>query len=162
MTELGTLHPDGDRRSVRFERIYAATAAELWQALTEPEQLRGWLAEAERYDVEPGGEFELRFGEAETERASGRFRRVEPGRLLELDWRFPGEPPSVVRVELVPHEEGTLLVLDHTGLPADAAAAYGAGWHAHLDLLARGATVDWLERYQELRPRYDEQAAALP
>ena len=164
MTEHGTLRRDGERRAVSFERVYEARPEELWRSLTTPEQLGGWLAEVVRWELEENGAFELRFGAEDTERASGRVRRLEEGRLLELDWQFPGEPQSLVRFEVRPHERGAVLALEHVLLDAESAPAYSAGWHAHLDRLAahlRGDTVDWLARYQELRPSYDEQASAL-
>lgn len=165
MIELGTLRADTDRCAVRFERLYDATPEELWGALTDEGQLRGWMADTVRMDARPGGAFEFRFGEADTERADGVVELAEPPRLLELRWRFPGEPESVVRFEIEPREPGALLVLDHRRLGLDSGAAYSAGWHAHLDLLdavlTAAAAPDWVERYQELRPEYDRQAAAL-
>jgi len=64
--------------SVRFTRRYAEAPAEVWLALTEPESVGRWLR--------PG------FPVPQTE--------VEPGRVLELEWRPPGEVPSVVRIEV--------------------------------------------------------------
>lgn len=57
---------------------------------------------------------------------------------------------------------GTLLVLDHRRLDADAAPGYAAGWHAHLDALEElfgSTTSDWYARYQTLRPHYAALAA---
>jgi uncharacterized protein YndB with AHSA1/START domain len=82
--------------SVRFTRRYAAPLEEVWRALTDPASLERWLR--------PG------FSVAQTE--------VEPGRVLELDWRPPGEEPSVVRIELSPAGDGTRLVLDHARIEA--------------------------------------------
>jgi uncharacterized protein YndB with AHSA1/START domain/ankyrin repeat protein len=164
MTELGTLRADGERCAVRFERLYDATPDELWSALTEAEQLRGWLAEVTRLQLEPGGAFELRFGDGETERATGTVRTVEAPRLLELDWTFPGEPDSHVRFELEPRDEGVLLILEHRQLSRESGAAYGAGWHAHLDGLEAhlaGGDSAWDERFAAVKPGYDRQAAAL-
>lgn len=84
------------RCSVRLTRRYADVPAEVWRALTEPESLVRWLR--------PG--FEV----AQVE--------VVPGRALELDWRPPGEEPSVVRIELTPEGSGTLVVLDHARIEA--------------------------------------------
>ena len=163
--ELGTLRADGERCAVRFERLYDATPSELWGALTDAEQLRGWMANEVRIDARPGGEFEFRFGEADTEWAAGRVVAAEPPRLLELDWTFPGEPQSVVRFELEPRGPGTLLVLDHRQLARDSGASYSAGWHAHLDLLdaqlTGGPEPDWAARYTELKPDYDRRAEEL-
>ena len=38
--------------------------------------------------------------------------------MLELDWRPPGEEPSVVRIELAAAGSGTRLVLDHERIEA--------------------------------------------
>ena len=161
---LGILSADGDRRRVRFERRYDVSVDELWNALVDPDQLRGWLAETV---LEPrvGGRFEIRFGDAPGERAWGVVRELEPQRVLELDWEYEGEPPSVVRFELRPEEEGTTLVLDHRLLADAAAAGYAAGWHAHLDALAdrleRRRPRAWDGRFRELLPEYREQAEAI-
>ena len=84
------------RCSVRLTRRYSEAPPEVWRALTEPESLARWLR--------PG------FDVAQVE--------VEPGRVLELDWRPPGEEPSVVRIELTPEGDGTVLVLDHAQIEA--------------------------------------------
>lgn len=163
---LGALRRDGDRCAVRFERLYDYTPSELWRALTEPEQLRGWLADVTHMQLEPGGEVRLRFGDEPGDGSTTwRVRELEPERVLECEWHYPGEEPSIVRFECHPRERGTLLVLDHSRLAPDDAPGYGAGWHAHLDAL--GALFetkddDWYRRYSELRPRYEEAATALP
>jgi uncharacterized protein YndB with AHSA1/START domain len=85
------------RCSLRLTRRFAEPPAEVWQALTDPESLARWLRPG--FEVPHAG--------------------VEPGRVLELDWRPPGEEPSVVRIELSEHGEGTVLVLDHERIEAD-------------------------------------------
>jgi uncharacterized protein YndB with AHSA1/START domain len=158
----GVLRADGERRSVRFERRYGATQAELWSALTEPEQLRGWLAEA-TFEPREGGSVEVRFGARDAETVRGRVLKFDPPRLLEYEWHWPGEDESVVRFELVPESDGTLLVLDHRRLPVEAAAGYSAGWHAHLDKLESlfgGVQTSWDERFAQLLPTYRQRAAA--
>jgi uncharacterized protein YndB with AHSA1/START domain len=161
---MGVLLEDGARRAVHFERRYDAAPEAVWDALVEPEQLRGWLAEA-RVEPRVGGRVELEFGDSPGERTVGTIRVFDPPRVLEYDWSYEGEPDSVVRFELRPEGEGTTLVLHHRQLSTEAAPGYGAGWHAHLDLLAEqiagSASADWVERYQALRPGYDDQAAAL-
>ncbi len=149
-----------ERLAVHFERVYDYRPDELWAALTEPEQLRGWLGEAE-VDLQVGGRIVIRFGESDEEVAAGTIRELDPPRLLEYDWTFLGESDSVLRLELEPRGEGTLLILHHRRLTPQVAIGYSAGWHAHLDRLegvGKGEHVDWDERFAELVPVYREAA----
>jgi uncharacterized protein YndB with AHSA1/START domain len=120
--------------ALRLIRLYDATPAEVWAALTEAESLPRWLASTERLELEPGGAVELRFNPT---RIDARVREIEPGRVLELDWPYPGEQPSVVRFELAAEGDGTVLVLHHRELEGRLGEAYGAGWTRHLERLER-------------------------
>ena len=161
----GKLRSEGDRAGVRFERRYDFAPEEVWSALTEPHRLERWLANVAEIDLRVGGKFVLRWNEGDdTQVDDGKVRALEPGRLLELDWTYPGEPDSVARFELRPDGDGTLLVLDHRGLPPAAIAGYGAGWHSHLDSLEAhlaGREADWSARFEELGPTYERQAAGV-
>jgi uncharacterized protein YndB with AHSA1/START domain len=127
-----------NRGGVRVQRRYDATPGEIWAALTDPASLGRWLAPAARVEPREGGAFELDFPTGSTTRMSGRVRMVEPGRVLELEWSYPGEPDSVVRFEIEEAEDGARLVVDHRGLERAAATGYGEGWQHHLERL-RGA-----------------------
>ena len=157
------VHADGDRATLHFERLYDFTPDELWTALTDPEQIQRWLARATRFELQVGGEVQLDFGETEDERAAGVITELEPGRMREYTWTFIGEDESVVRFELVPHDPGTRLVLDHRRIGREYAAGYGAGWQSHLETLAGERELGaWEERFRELRPTYVELVSALP
>jgi uncharacterized protein YndB with AHSA1/START domain len=148
---------------VRFERRYEATPEELWSALTEPERLTRWLANVAELELRPGGRFLLVWQE-DGQQTDGTVLDLEPGRVLELGWTYPDEPESAVRFELRADGDGTVLVLDHRGLPPRAIAGYGAGWHSHLDSLdahLAGGSADWSARFQELGPAYEQQAEAV-
>jgi uncharacterized protein YndB with AHSA1/START domain len=150
-----------DRRAVRFERVYDYRPEELWAAITEPEQLRGWLGEAD-LEVTEGSGGTIKFSEKEV--AQLRVRELVPGRFVEYDWSYPDEPLSVLRLELEPRGEGTLLVLDHRRLASDDVVDYSAGWHSHLDALEQllaGKGHDWQKRFGELRPTYSDLADAI-
>ena len=162
MTEMGTLRADASRRAVRFERSFAAAPEEVWSALTESDRVERWLAPAV---LEPrrGGLVEIVFDEEQT--VTGVVLTWEPPRLLEYEWRFPGEPESIVRFALSPQVGGTLLVLDHRLLGSEHATGYAAGWHAHLDrlddLLSGRPCQSWDERFSALLPHYREQVVSL-
>jgi uncharacterized protein YndB with AHSA1/START domain len=158
MEPLGEVRGDGAERAVRFERRYAASPAAVWAALTEPEQLRGWLTEARAFEQEVGGRVELRFGDEPDQTVGGAILVYDPPRALEYEWHWPGQATSRVRFELRPDGAGTLLVLDHRGLPGESATGYAAGWHAYLDRL-EDDDADWDERFREVLPSYRELAA---
>lgn len=161
MSEMGTLRAHDEGRAVRFERLYDFDPDEVWNAISDPARVARWLARVELWEPEVGGRIVLEFGDEPEGRTELRVRELEQGRVLELDWRYPGEEASVVRFELFPHERGTLLVLDHRSLETTAAAGYGAGWHAHLDaleaLLAGRDEPDdvWWSRFAARRPVYE-------
>jgi len=102
--------------SARFTRRYAEPPDEVWRALIEPASLERWLR--------PGFPVER--------------REVEPGRVLELDWRPPGEEPSVVRIELSPAGGGTKLVLDHARIEAARGMQAMRFWHGALERFSAG------------------------
>jgi uncharacterized protein YndB with AHSA1/START domain len=120
---------------VRLQRRLDASPAEVWAALTEPESLSRWLGDAQRAEAVAGGAWEIRFGAGENARMSGRVRTVEHERLLEVEWSYPGEPPSLLRFELHEERGGVRLVVDHRGLDRRATTAYAQGWRRHLDEL---------------------------
>ncbi len=159
--EYGVLRAEGERCGVRFERRFSVPVDELWDALTSPERLARWLAPG---SVGSGtdGAVRLEFGEGGI--VTGRVLHWDPPSLLEYEWRFAGETESVVRFELSPTAEGTLLVLDHRALADPNAAGYSAGWHAHLASLSdhlEGRDGSWDERFAAALPHYRESAAAL-
>jgi uncharacterized protein YndB with AHSA1/START domain len=159
MKALGTLRNDEERCAVRFERLYDFTPDELWSALTDPQRLQRWLADTPRFEGREGGAVTIAFDEGTTD---GRVLTWDEPRVLEYEWRFPGEDESVVRFELHPQEAGTLLVLDHRRLGRDAGTGYSAGWHAHLDALAGEIELGgWQRRFEELLPTYRAQADEL-
>lgn len=67
----------------------------------------------------------------------GEARVIEPQRCLELDWRPDGEPPSLVRLDVIPVEGGTKLVLEHRRLDERACMRYGGAWSRAVERLDR-------------------------
>jgi uncharacterized protein YndB with AHSA1/START domain len=123
---------DPGRCELRITRRYAATPAEVWAALTDPASIERWLATPVDVELAPGGAFELA---APSGRVDARVRELDPGRLLELDWRHAGEERSIVRFELRSEGEGTLLVLEHGRIEAPLGMRYISRWSAALHRL---------------------------
>jgi uncharacterized protein YndB with AHSA1/START domain len=144
---LGTFERDDDGLWVlRFERFLRHPIERVWAALTEPEEISGWLAEAD-LDLVVGGRVELRWLNTDLEGnraiARGVVVRVEPPELLELDTDIHGR----LRWELTAERDGCRLRFTNvTPAPDDFLTKVLAGWHIHLDHLEDvldGVRVDW-------------------
>ena len=132
---IGTLRREGEQRAVRHVRHYDATPEEVWAALTEPEQVKNWLA-AMTIEPRAGGRVAFEWEGGHTD--EGEVRVFDPPRTFEYTWEK--RAPSVVRIELSPEGNGTQLVLDHSRIDVGAATSIAAGWHMHLDILTARVT----------------------
>jgi uncharacterized protein YndB with AHSA1/START domain len=91
---------------VRREIDVPAEAAEVWEALTEPERLEDWFATEVELDVRPGGRGSFRWGNGEER--SVLVEEVDPERRLTLRWEDDG---GEVAFTLEPTVDGTRLVV---------------------------------------------------
>lgn len=155
---LGSLRAVDGKAVVRMEACYNTDIDDLWSAVTDPLRLARWIAEVDG-DLRLGGTFRARF--TSSWEGTGRVDECEPHRRLLLTMSEGDDDQTVIEVELIPDGDGSRLVLEERGLPLDQAAAYGAGWQAHVEDLAahlagqdRG---DWRARWAELAPTYRDQ-----
>jgi uncharacterized protein YndB with AHSA1/START domain len=121
--------------------------------------LARWIADVER-DLHLGGTFQARF--TSSWEVPGRVDVCEPPRRLLLTMSPGQDDQTVIEAELIPDGEQTRLIVEERGLPLDKAAAYGAGWQAHIeDLaahLAHKPSTDWRTRWLELIPAYRDRS----
>jgi len=122
--------------SLRLTRRYAAAPEEVWATLSDPESLARWLAAPHVIELCRDGRFELELPGGG--RIEGRVREIEPGRVLELDWRYGEEEPSIVRFELSRDSEETVLVLEHSRIEEPLGMVYIARWTGMLERLGEG------------------------
>jgi uncharacterized protein YndB with AHSA1/START domain len=118
---------------VVFHRRYGKPIEKVWAAITTPERLADWLADAE-VEMRTGGKIRLTWnGDHSME---GRVLACEAPRLFAWTWTLDGRE-TVVRFELEPDGDGCRLTLTHSGLSPKAGGGAGvrAGWHAHLEAL---------------------------
>jgi uncharacterized protein YndB with AHSA1/START domain len=161
----GTVTQVGDGLyDLRFERRYRFPILKVWAAITEPERLADWLAQA-TVDLRLGGEFALTWPTLDY-RMGGRILALEPPRLFAWTWpdpKDPDGPASVVRWELTEAPDGCRLVLTNTLIRSADLVSVAGGWHAHLHDLpgAAGSTpTPWsAEREQRRLKREREQIA---
>ena len=102
--------------TVTLQRQYPAEAADVWDALTDPERVRRWFLPLSG-DLREGGAFQLEGN------ASGDILRCAAPERLVVTF---GAPNSVVEVRLVEQGEGTLLILEHSVPLAIAGSGAGA------------------------------------
>jgi uncharacterized protein YndB with AHSA1/START domain len=142
---------------VVFERRFKASRERIWQALTDPAELAGWLAPAE-IDLRVGGSVLLKFEEGDER---GRITELRELEVIAYTWN-EGQTDSLVRFELQKDGDGTRLRLQHTFDGEVDLSSYGGGWHHHLEQLmaqVAGEPIAWdSNRFKELKSEYELKA----
>ena len=114
------------------QRVFAAAATKAGQAV--------WLGQAES-DATGGGRFRVDLG---GDIAAGTYHAVAAPEHLAFGWGQEGGGPfgpdtSRVDLHFTPTDGGTLIRLEHRGLPTAAHAPHLASWAHHLPRLAAAA-----------------------
>jgi uncharacterized protein YndB with AHSA1/START domain len=89
---------------VTREIVFPVAPDEVWEALTDPEQLEEWFANDVELDAQEGGEGVFRWDDGEERRAT--VVEAAPGERLVLDW---DDDDGRVELTLEEIEEGTRL-----------------------------------------------------
>jgi uncharacterized protein YndB with AHSA1/START domain len=156
MEEFGTVGV----AEVVFEQWFEASRERVWRALTDPDELAGWLAPAE-IDMRVGGSVVLRFEDGDERGTITELREPE---VIAYTWN-EGETDSLVRFELEPDDGGTRLILRHTFEAEVDLSSFGGGWHQHLEQLiaqVAGMPIAWdTNRYRKLQSEYERRAQQL-
>jgi uncharacterized protein YndB with AHSA1/START domain len=128
----GTLDHLGDGRwQLRFTRTLPHPLEKVWRAITEPEHLAHWFPSTIDGERAAGARLRFSFPGVQAPPIEGEMLAYEPPSLMEFRWGT-----DIVRLELRPSEEGTVLTLLDTLDERGKAARDGAGWHVCLDGLA--------------------------
>jgi uncharacterized protein YndB with AHSA1/START domain len=158
--DYGELRREGSRAALSFTRRLPHSPRKVWRALTEPEQLEAWFPTTIEGDLSPGARLRFSHRDNVVGPFEGEMLAFERPALMEFLW---GE--DLLRFELRPDGEGSVLTLTHIFDELGKAARDGAGWHACLDMLdyeLRGAPAPWSssERWREVREAYVERLGA--
>lgn len=123
-----------------------APPATVFAFLTDPEKILSWMGAEAQAEAHAGGLYLVKGMGGDSARvARGTFREVVPVHRLAYSFGWEGSeavPPdsSLVEIDLVDRDGGTLLRMTHSGLPdAAQAAAHGKGWTHYLGRLAIAA-----------------------
>ena len=124
------------------EQRIAASPSTVYRYLTESDKWSRWQGTTASLDAQPGGLFSIVMGNGMN--ARGQFTELVPDSRVVFTWGWvdrPGIPPgsTVVSIDLVPEDTGTLLILTHRDLPVDEVGPHTEGWQHHLPVLAEVA-----------------------
>ena len=139
----------GEKTSLEIKRFFKVPRNRVYQAWTDPAQLRQWFGpENVRTrdlvaETRVGGKFrwDLTDPEGEEMTVFGEYRELVPGRKIVFTWKFEGDEDwkdhtSIVTVELSDRDGGTELRLIHEQLPSEQSRdGHNEGWNSSLDKL---------------------------
>jgi uncharacterized protein YndB with AHSA1/START domain len=161
------LRKDGEKWTLILIRELRHPPAKVWQALTEPAQLREWAPFDADRNLGAVGPIKLATVGTPTPQVSETsVKRAEALRLLEYGW---GD--NDIRWELEPLSNGTRLTLSHK-LDRRFVSMGAAGWHICFDVLDRFLAGQPIGRivageamqfgWQRLNAEYAKQFSAFP
>ena len=162
-SRMGDVKVDGDRATLTFRRYLHHPRETVWKAITETHETSKWYLSAARIEGREGGSVEFSAGQG---RVTGRILVWDPPHILEHEWNVdrPGYPKGVygvIRWELLPDGENTILRLVHRDLPGQVGPNFAPGVHAILDrfeaYLDNSPLPDWRKRQDEVRHLYLQQ-----
>lgn len=166
MTREGTLVTIDGRPVLRFERRYRHPIERVWRAITDPAEMSAWFPSDVEGERAVGAE--LQFVDdaqraaaqeaGEPTRADGPIFRgrvvtYDPPKVFAFTWGW-----ELLRFELTPDGDETVLLFTHHLSHQSVAARNGAGWHmclAALDELLSapaddtGGDGDWMRVYDD-------------
>ncbi|MFZ1997731.1 MAG: SRPBCC family protein [Solirubrobacteraceae bacterium] len=155
---------------VRFERTFPHSAAQVWDAITDPARLAKWFPTSVEFKaLRPGAPITFRFEDDRYPPMSGAFRDVVAPRRLSFTW---GD--DVLSFELSERDGGAACRLAFSVAldSADKAARDAAGWDDCLDMLdvvvsgknpeRPGKSEGWQARYDEYKRQGFPATAAIP
>jgi uncharacterized protein YndB with AHSA1/START domain len=130
---------------VQREIHIAAAPATVFAFLTDPEKILSWMGAEVTAEAHPGGLYLVKGIGNRARVARGAFQEVVPIHRLTYSFGWEGDkevPPgsSLIEIDLVDRDGGTLLRLTHSGLPSAAQCAnHERGWAHYLGRLAMAA-----------------------
>lgn len=135
---------------LKIEREVDAPAARVWQALTDPDELKNWMPFFSGFQPVVGHKITFKLGRDPQHQYTHISKVIEvvEGKKLTYGWRYDGYAgDSHVSFELFPEGDKTRVVLTHTILepfPVDnpdfASGNFAEGWNF---------TADGLKKYVE-------------
>lgn len=119
----------------------AARPDEVFEMFTTEAGLRRWMAREASVDLRPGGAWRWTFENGDA--SAGEFLEIEPPDRLVFTYGWESGPfadvgPGTTRVDVTFEQVdgGTLVTVDHAGLPVTHVERHAAGWRYFIGVLA--------------------------
>jgi uncharacterized protein YndB with AHSA1/START domain len=143
-----TLHHDGSRHTLRFERWLDHPREKVWRAITDRREVPNWFPAEIHGAREEGARLRFVFPNEEGPPTDGHMLVFDPPRTMEFDWNR-----EILRFELEERDGGTSLVFTHTFADVAKSARDASGWTVCLDALEK--RLDGEEAEQFTPERFD-------
>ena len=130
---------------VRRETQIAAPPATVFAFLTDPEKILSWMGAEATTELHPGGLYLVKGIGERASVARGAFREVVPVHRLAYSFGWEGSEDmlpgsTLVEIDLIDRDGGTLLRMTHSGLPNAAQCTnHNLGWAHYLGRIAIAA-----------------------
>ncbi len=134
-----------DAFMLRRETQIAAPPATVFAYLTDPQKILSWIGMEANTEAQPGGLYLVKGIGQSDNTARGVFREVVPVHRLAYSFGWDGNeevPPgsSLIEIDLIDRDGGTLLRMTHSGLPSPAQCEnHDKGWAHYLGRLTVAA-----------------------
>ncbi len=147
--------PARKTRSVSHQYFIHASPRRIFEAITDPKWLVGWLCDTAEISAKKGGRYSFGWEDGPTHR--GEVEDLDPGKSLTLAWSWEGVELEGTKLKLTvkPKKGGALFGVEHSGFPRQErwADLYGGaewGW-TYFAMNLKSV----LETGQDLRSEYD-------
>lgn len=162
-SRMGRVTYEGDTATIAFERRLRHPVEVVWNALTDPRKLAQWYMTTARLDARQGGSIDYVSGPSQFH-VTGRILTWDPPRVFEHEWNveprkgLPQGERSVVRYELTPDGDATILRVTHRRLTRPTSFGFVSGLHIFLDRLEQqldgNPLTDFVEGVSATRSLY--------
>ncbi|HZI70491.1 MAG TPA: SRPBCC family protein [Nitrososphaeraceae archaeon] len=167
---IGIVTIEGEYAALTYKRRFSHPIEVVWKAITDPNELGGWMNTKAVIDVKNGGTIDF-VNTVSGFHTTGRILVYDPQSVFEHEWHIApntslphGESESVIRWELKQYGDSnnTLLTLTHSRLTNPTSLNFAPGWHAYLDRLEASLNNEvqpgWVQRFGELKELYSKSA----
>jgi uncharacterized protein YndB with AHSA1/START domain len=129
--QLGKISKENNGFKVVFERVLPHPIEKVWNALTNPEELKYWFTDID-LDLKPGEKIIFQFRDKDKTRSYGTIQTVEPPTKLVWTWETEQAVWALSSIDA----NTTLLQLIYSKIDESLTVNVASGFHDLLDLLA--------------------------